>query len=82
MNGQKQLWGKAGVSMGDLFGHSSIWRKKEEATKGKALHTAGPPLLAQHPYPSLHRSAAEDNLAKVAVPLGRACTQDRAQCPP
>lgn len=77
MNRQEQLWGKAEVSMRDLCAHSPIWREKEKATKGKALHAECPPLLAQLPYPSPHRAAAEDNLAKVAVPPGTACTQDR-----
>lgn len=42
----KQLWGKAGVSVGDLFAHSPTRREKEEATKGKRIahsSTAGPP---------------------------------------
>lgn len=75
MNRQEQSWGKAEVSMRDLRAHSPIWRE-EKATKGKALHAEGPPLLAQLPHPSPHGAAAGDDLAKVAVPPGRACTQD------
>lgn len=46
MNRQKQLWGKAGVSTGDSFAHSPIWREEEEATEGTVLCRASP--LGQH----------------------------------
>lgn len=44
--------------------------------KGESVEHSGPPLLVQHPYPLSHREAAEDSLAKVAVPPGRPYNQD------
>jgi len=43
--------------------------------KGESIAHSGPSPQAQHPYPSLHRAAAEDNFAKVTAPPGRAQTR-------
>lgn len=68
MNRQKQLWGEAGVSTGDVFAHSPIWREEEEeATEGRALCTAAPGA-SRASWPSAHTAAAGHKLAQAAAP--------------
>lgn len=90
MNRQKQLRGKAGVSTGDSFAHSPIWREEEEATEGPALCTAFPPgqhgLLALSTLsscwtqPGTHSSSSrrapgQDRPSARAVPMPEQCPQ-------
>lgn len=67
MNRQKQSWGKAGVSMGDVFAHSPIWREEEAATEGRVLCTAVPGA-SRASWPSAHTAAAGHELAQTAAP--------------
>lgn len=64
------MWGEAGVSTGDVFAHSPIWREEEEATEGRALCTAAPGA-SRASWPSARTAAAGHKLAQTEGPVGK-----------